>query len=414
MSNNSYVWRVAGIQHPLFMQFDETKTKLIGGLWFPIFKVIQEKLKFSYFIVHPIDYYLGYLNENGTWTGISGKLAYHKADVVFSGMEVNYERFCAMDFSSVYASIPEVFIIKAADKVSDWNSLTKPFSLEIWIAVFLTVFIFGLALHVVLQKELVEKQTRQRWTRCRTLWNLFCTFLGQGLNVETVKRFASRFMIGLWWLSIVVLVCGYSGALMSFMTCPLTEPFPRDFPELAVFVRNGKYSCGTYQGLATWKEILLSKSENIKTLKQNIIENNNLMTVPKAIVKLNKERFAYIMPKFVIVQFISKEEMHKYVISKDYLRTVQIALPIRKNFPFKKNLTNIVTRLFEAGIIEKLLQFNAVESLPSSSQFQALSIEDIKSPLLFMGVGYLLSLMCLTFELMFANIINNINCKKLY
>ncbi|XP_023242253.1 uncharacterized protein LOC111640476 [Centruroides sculpturatus] len=245
-----------------------------------------------------------------------------------------------MDFSSVFASFSEVFIIKAPDKVSDWNSLTRPFSLEIWIAVFLSVLIFGLALHTVLRKEFIGVQTRERWTRCRIFWNLFCTFLGQGLNVEKVKRFASRFMIGTWWLSIVVLVCGYSGALMSFMTCPLTESFPRDFQELAVFVRNGKYSCGTYEGLATWKEILLSKSENIRTIKQNIVENNNLMTTPKAIVKMNKEKFAYIMSKFVIVQFISKEEMHKYVISTDDLGTSPIAFPIRKNFPFKKNITN--------------------------------------------------------------------------
>ncbi|XP_067121484.1 glutamate receptor ionotropic, kainate glr-3-like [Centruroides vittatus] len=131
MSSKSDVWRVAGIQHPLFMTYDKTKTQVTGGMLFPLFKVFQDKLKFRYFIVHPLDSDTGFINENGTWIGTAGKLAYNKADVFLSGMEVNYERFCAIDFSSVYASIPEVFFIKAPDKVSDWNSLTKPFSFEV-------------------------------------------------------------------------------------------------------------------------------------------------------------------------------------------------------------------------------------------------------------------------------------------
>ncbi|XP_067121514.1 glutamate receptor ionotropic, delta-2-like [Centruroides vittatus] len=255
VSNDSYVWRVAGTVDSLFMTYDETKNQITGGKLFPLFKVIQEKLKFSYIIVHPIEKAIGYKDKSGKWYGITRQVANQEADVAFIPVVVNHERFSAMEFTSVFSFYSTVFLIRAPDKVFDWNAVTKPFTLNVWIATFSIVLIFGLTLYKVLEKEFIDAETGKRWTLRTVFWNLVCTFLGKGLNLEQVKRLASRFMIGIWWLSIVVLVSSYSGALMSFMTCPLTESFPRDFQELAVFVRNGEYSCGTYKGFAIWKEI---------------------------------------------------------------------------------------------------------------------------------------------------------------
>ncbi|XP_067122491.1 glutamate receptor ionotropic, kainate glr-3-like [Centruroides vittatus] len=395
------------------MTYDKTRRQITGGKLFPLFKVIQEKLKFSYSVVHPITSTLGYKDESGKWYGIIGQVANQEADVTFIPLAVNHKRFSAMEFTSVFAFFPVVFIIKTPDKVHDWNSLTKPFTLNVWIAIFSIVLIFGLTLYKVLEKDFIAAKTGKRWTLYTVFWNLVCTFLGEGLNLERVKRFSSRFMIGIWWLSIVILVSSYSGALMSFMTCPLTESFPRDFQELAAFVRNGEYSCGIYKEFIGWKDIMESKSENIKILRANIMSNNNFMDFSKGIEKVQNERFAYIMTKLVLNEYISKVGMHKYVMSKDSIRTYIIAYPIRKKFPFKKDISNTVTRLFEAGISEKLLP-QQLEEFQEASEFKPLSIEDIKSPLLLMGIGYLVSLICLTIEIILTKIIEIVTCNSLY
>ncbi|XP_067131217.1 glutamate receptor ionotropic, kainate glr-3-like [Centruroides vittatus] len=238
------------------MEYDETKRQITGGKLFPLFKVIHEKLKFSYIIVHPIERVFGYKDESGKWYGITGQVANQKADVAFVPVGINYERFSAMEFTSAFSFYPVVFFIKAPDKVYDWNSVTKPFTINVWIAIFSIALIYGLTLYKVLEKDFIAAKTGKRLTLRRVFWNLVCTFLGEGLNLDKVKRFASRFMIGIWFLSIVVLISSYSGTLMSFMTCPLTEPFPRDFQELPVFVRNGEYSCGACKGFLTWKDIM--------------------------------------------------------------------------------------------------------------------------------------------------------------
>ncbi|XP_023220052.1 glutamate receptor ionotropic, delta-2-like [Centruroides sculpturatus] len=367
----------------------------------------------KYIIVHPIKRPLGYKDESGKWHGITGQVATQEADVSFVPASVNHERFSAMEFTSVLAFYPVVFLIKAPDKVFDWNSVTKPFTLYVWIAIFSIVLLFGLTLYKVLEKDFIAAKTGKRWTLCTVFWNLVCTFLSQGLNLEKVKRFASRFMIGIWLLSILVLVSSYSGALMSFMTCPLTEPFPRDFQELAVFVRNGEYSCGTYKGFVIWKDMMESRSKNIEILRKNILSNNNFMAFAQGIKKTQNERFAYIMTKIVLNMYISKAERHKYVMSKDSFCSYNNAFPIRKNFPFKKDISNTITRMFEAGLSEKLFPQD-VEEFEEESEFQPLSIEDIKSPLLLMGIGYLVSLICLIIEIILTKVIKIVNRNPSY
>ncbi|XP_023212720.1 probable glutamate receptor, partial [Centruroides sculpturatus] len=402
-SNHSYVWRVAGFQYPLFMVYDETETQITGGTLFPLFKVIHDKLKFSYFVVHPILDHLGYINRNGTWVGITGQVAKKEADVAFVPIGITYDRFSAMHFTPAFAFYPVSFFIKAPGKFSDWNAVMKPFSMKIWIALFTSAFIFGLFLHLIFQKDFIRAKNGERWTLRQIFWNLFSALCCQGLRIKKLKGLASRIMIGIWWLSIVVLISGYSGALMSFMTCPLTESYPRDFEELAIFVRNGKYSCGTYEGIAFWKYMLESESENTKTLKEHILSNNNLITLPQATKKVQNERFAFIISKYVINQLISKVDRHKYIISTDSLYTHKIAYPIRKGFPFKNDISKIVSRLFEAGIVEKLLPLQ-VEEFQEPSEFQPLTVEDIKSPLLFMAIGYLLCIVGLTMEIIYKKV----------
>ncbi|XP_023212558.1 probable glutamate receptor [Centruroides sculpturatus] len=363
--------------------------------------------------VHPIQSSLGNKDESGTWQGITGQVANQEADVAFIPIVLNYERFSAMGFSSAFLFPSTVFLIRTPDKVFDWNSVTKPFTLNVWIAIFSIVLIFGLTLYKVLEKDFVAAKAGKRWTLCTVFWNLVCTLLGKGLNLEKVKRFASRFMIGIWWLSIFVLVSGYSGALMSFMTYPLTESIPKDFQELSVFVRNGEYSCGTYKGYATWKDIMESKSESINILGENILSNNNSMTIAEGIKKAQNERFAYIMFKGLLNNHISNVERHKYVMSKDSFRTYMCAYIVRKNFPFKKDMTNIVSRMFEAGIFEKLNN-KEVKEFQESSKFRPLSIEDIESPLLLMGIGYVVSLFCLIIEIILTKVMKIVTCNPLY
>ncbi|XP_067131597.1 ionotropic receptor 21a-like [Centruroides vittatus] len=168
---------------------------------------------------------------------------------------ITLDRYSALEFSTAIAFQLTVFVVKAPEIISNWKSIIAPFSITIWILIIVTVIIFGLVLHKVIERDLTAQDMEIYWPRNKIFWSLFSTFLNKGMNLDSIKKFRSRFLIGIWWLSILVLVSSYSGTLMSFMTYPLPKPVPKTFDELADFVNKGEYSCGTSGKSALWLSI---------------------------------------------------------------------------------------------------------------------------------------------------------------
>ncbi|XP_067133145.1 ionotropic receptor 93a-like [Centruroides vittatus] len=238
------------------------------------------------------------------------------------------------------------------------------------------------------------------WPRSKVFWNLFCTFVYQGINLDSIKRFPSRFLIGIWWFSILVLVSSYSGNLMSFMTYPLTNRIPKTIDELSNSVVTGEYSCGIPSKSTIWTTMLNSKLTSIKIIREHIIQNNNFIELSEAMEKVQKERFAVIYSDYVMKKLIRKEDLNKFVFSEDKFSTFMITYGMRKGFPFSHEINKIIRRIFESGIIEKT-DYAEDAGMIRTSEFRELSIDDVISPILLLILGYIMSLLCLFIERIF-------------
>ncbi|XP_023229816.1 glutamate [NMDA] receptor subunit 1-like [Centruroides sculpturatus] len=294
------------------------------------------------------------------------------ADKAFIGLLLNPTRFAAVEFTSPLAFHPVTFAIKAPEKIPNWISIIKPFGLHMWIAILSTTLIFGLVLHKVIERDFLPDEVKIFWPRSRVFWNLFCTLVYQGIKLDNVKRFKSRLLVSIWWLSVVVLISSYSGTLMSFMSCPITESVPKTFDELAIAVKNGEYSCGVTEKSAIWSYIMSSNKKRDKIFKDHILRNNHFLSLSIASEKVKKERFALITNVYRTNKLIQKDP-HAYIISEDVFITYVQSYAVRKGFPFKKELSKTVTRLFEAGIIEKK-DYSETSKLLKFSEFPSITI----------------------------------------
>ncbi|XP_023212971.1 glutamate receptor ionotropic, delta-1-like, partial [Centruroides sculpturatus] len=253
--NDTYIWKLAAIKNPNYVTLDKFQNQMTGGRHFRVFKALHQKLKFRYTIVKPLDVFYGRLLENGTWTEMVGKLSRKEADMGITPFYVTLDRFFVLEYSTTIDFQHTVFIVKAPEIFTDWKSITAPFSFMLWIHIFLTVIMYGLILHKVLQRDFIAQDMEVYWSRNKIFWNLFCIFLYKGINLDSVKKFSSRFLIGIWCLSILVLVSSYSGTLMSFMTYPVSKQVPKTFEELANSVLRGEYSFGVNSKAALWLSI---------------------------------------------------------------------------------------------------------------------------------------------------------------
>ncbi|XP_067131934.1 glutamate receptor ionotropic, delta-1-like [Centruroides vittatus] len=246
--NDNYTWRIAGIQMRGRMQLDESGKRIVGGSSFRLFNILQDKLKFRYELITPILRGFGIENETGYWNGTVGQLVRQEADMNVAPFFLTYDRFRVIDYSSHLYFIHMKFIIKLPEPKTAWNSLILPFSFQIWIAIAVTLLIFGISLHKIMEKDNDLSGTNSHWPRRKIFWFLFGTLTFQGENLNSISRFPSRLLIAIWWMSIFILISSYTGTLMSFMTCPIVEPVPSTFDELAFAVASGEYSCGTIKG----------------------------------------------------------------------------------------------------------------------------------------------------------------------
>ncbi|XP_067128906.1 glutamate receptor ionotropic, delta-1-like [Centruroides vittatus] len=238
------------------------------------------------------------------------------------------------EFSAVIGFQSIVFIVKRPEKIPNWSSVIAPFSFMIWIAVFITVIMFGLALHKVLERDFALQDIEVFWPR-NFLQPL--NFGYAGINLDSIKTFPSRFLIGIWWLSIVILASSYSGTLMSFMTYPVTEKVPKTFEELANSILTGGYSCGIANRAAVWQTIRNSKLKSANIITDHIMQNDNFIELSKGIERVKNERFALILTDYAFKKILSKD-LDNFVFSNDKFFTYMMAYAMRNSFPFRHQI----------------------------------------------------------------------------
>ncbi|XP_023244395.1 uncharacterized protein LOC111642295 [Centruroides sculpturatus] len=125
-----------------------------------------------------------------------------------------------------------------------------------------------------------------------------------------------------------------------------------------------------------------------------------------------KGQFAFVCNSDGLRQFVKEEDRNKFLVSQDSLITFVQAYTMRKNFPFKKDVSKVVTRLFEAGIVEKI-DYATKGKLIEFPEFQGLSMDDLISPLLLLISGYALSFIFLSLEFFYAKVLINFKfCDK--
>ncbi|XP_067131931.1 ionotropic receptor 21a-like [Centruroides vittatus] len=295
------------------------------------------------------------------------------------------DRFRVIEYSSHLDFSHMKFIIKLPEPKTAWNSLILPFSFQIWIAIAVTLLVFGISLHKIMEKDNDLSGTNSHWPRRKIFWFLFGTLTFQGENLNSIRRFPSRLLIAIWWMSIFILVSSYTGTLMSFMTCPIVEPVPSTFDELAFAVASGEYSCGTMKGHSDAAIMVNSNYSSAKLLGRHIINYNTFVDSNDPFEQLHKGRFALISGHGFLNMLIKKDQSSKYIFSKNDLMTFTLAYGLRKGFPYKNDINKIVSRLFEAGITSKDKHSLAVGI--QMSEFTPLKLDDIFSPLALLCLG---------------------------
>ncbi|XP_043242378.1 glutamate receptor ionotropic, delta-2-like [Amphibalanus amphitrite] len=196
------------------------------GYLFDVWKAIAQPLNLSYRLVPVMKRQFGRLDENGTWTGLVGELAYGRADVALTWLHKRADRSEVVEFldaAAVEEGVSTFYVSKSLDanlsfSADGFSPLLKPLHVSVWWMLLGAFLLLSLALRFSIRLSRTEDRqtsTEMTWTAC--LLSVFGSLVGQGW--PSVPSFLSgRVITMLTWLLYIIIVNSYTATMVSYLT----------------------------------------------------------------------------------------------------------------------------------------------------------------------------------------------------
>ncbi|XP_067126321.1 glutamate receptor U1-like [Centruroides vittatus] len=400
--------RVATFKLNGFINFQEIKNKtyfLNEGLNSKLFLLLQEKLKFNYEII--IENALGSKSSNGTWNGRVGLLTKNKADIAFP-IGLNYKIHRDIETTPATDLLGIKYVIASPEEMSKILALIRTLNYEVWIAIIFTILIGTVAFYKIFAFH-AKLYKRKHPSLTNIFWTLLGTFTNKGSDLLNFPGLCPRIIIIGWIFPISILVASYGASLMSFIAFPGYKNVPQTFDDLVHCLEQHHYSASTMINSAIDHFILASTSGLPFRLKKQMMQKRitalNVENIQEY-ERVLRENYAVIYFESSIVINADKIGFENFIMSKDALFFSIQVWGMRKGFPHKEKLSQILLYCLESGIYSKFLkdEMNKVRRMREIKKNihydhnHSLDVYDTAGAFAILITGYILSIFTLITE----------------
>ncbi|PSN30354.1 Ionotropic receptor 123 [Blattella germanica] len=352
----------------------------LRGFGYEAWKVLQNRLNFTTEFIKPEDCQYGVMEDDGNWNGLIGQILRNETDVSITPLIWNKQRNEVVTFIASMFKINLVLAVKTHDS-SDiiWDNFLLPFSSGLWTSIIITILVTGFLLLFIEKiwnhhiREPIWKGTVSSLSEA--LLTTFGAFCFQG-HCKTPTCLSSRIMFLFIHITSVVVLCSYSGSLISKIA---TQVFSLPFNDLEGFSKDGTYQLGVLRAsgdLTYFKESNNSMIKNIydkfiAPYKSSSLLSSYLGGLTRA---CSQSKFAFV---FGDDKFTS---LNSLKCSLSYLPIMQydMSFLMRKHSLYKDLLSHSVHQMYESGIIRILLHLYTPERyIKTSNDFSPVSINQI-------------------------------------
>ncbi|CAC5406406.1 unnamed protein product [Mytilus coruscus] len=379
-----------------FVQFSN-ETGQYTGITIEILNQLSYELNFTYEIQAPPDGKWGVEKYNGTWNGM-------EVDIVAASLTVHSDRETVMDFTYPYFyEFSSIIFKKSNPENSKWTRLLDPLSptVLILIGVCLPFASFILCLLENTNPFYNKRQgERGLHNMSDSFWYMYGALLTQG-GEHMAASSSGRTLLSCWWIFCIIMAATYSGNFVAFLTI---RKHNHPFDDIKSLIAQDEYKWGL-TGDSIYESIF--KDSNLPDRKlfwNGILTFNetdpsvlNSATKPH-LEKVLAEKYAFIGDHTGTAKLGNNCEIT--LLPTDIMSTYAIGLP--NNSPFVTKFSNGIMTVLESGHISKWktkfwpYSSHCVEQ--SKTEAKTIHIIDIQIAFYLIGIGILLSLMCLICE----------------
>ena len=149
---------------PFFEVNMNSANKSYNGVMFQLLEYVQKSLNFTYEIRQPADGQWGFVNKNGTVTGMVGMVSRNEVDFALGPFALTPERKSVVDYSNNVYVDNAVFIIGLKIENDPW-ALLSPYEQEAWLGISLVAVISWCSAGIIdmVKWSTQEKQSGAHW-----------------------------------------------------------------------------------------------------------------------------------------------------------------------------------------------------------------------------------------------------------
>ena len=216
----------------------------LDGYLYDIWMIIKNELQLN-FTIHPNpEGGFGSMDENGTWSGMVGELAYKRADLALSVLNMRQDRASVIDYIGLVPVQHEVstFYVRqgsggAPGIGSDmFSPLMKPLHQDVWWMLLASMLVLSVMLRVSLRFSHARAESRQTveemtWSSC--LLSSFSSLVGQGWATVPDSLAARTVTISSWLLGILIYASYTTNLITHLAVATVDKPISslREFSE---------------------------------------------------------------------------------------------------------------------------------------------------------------------------------------
>ena len=409
--------RVTAIPDPPYIDFHRQANGSFHyeGYLADIWELIARELNLRYRIEPLTDGGYGSLDENGTWSGMVGELAYGRADVSLSWLFLREDRAEVVDYldSVAVETIRETFYIKKnLDEIPDFSeyvyrSLLKPLDLNVWWSLFSSMLVLSIVLRIILRanhRKAENSQTVKDMTWGSCILSSFMTLVGQGW-AKTPDSLAARTATIFSWMLGIVIYASYTTNLISFLTVVTVK---RPISSLQEFSERSDWTLAVLPGHAVLNDWKVSHDRHLRALFERSASGEGFLAItatPENIRKLAQPKvMAYTSHSRLLnligghaCQMVTLQENAMYEISGGFLT-------IAKGMPkLRAAINNLLRRLHELGVLWRLKnqwmsRFGEENACEQVDEYHALSFVEFMPVLAVIVPGLVFSVFSLVLE----------------
>ncbi|XP_028412398.1 glutamate receptor ionotropic, NMDA 1-like isoform X2 [Dendronephthya gigantea] len=227
---NKYYVECTGTVFDLHEDHDkEYGVHCCSGFCIGLLKLLSEKINFTYDVHLSEDGRFGSFvkkpgSEEKRWNGMVGEILEDKADMIIASLTINNERARVVDFSKPFKYQGITILVKKSENPSSLGSFLRPFQIELWLLVLLSVHVVAVILYLLDRFSPFGRFQLAKSDKDETplnlssaMWFSWGVLLNSGIGEGTPRSFSARVLGMVWAGFAMIIVASYTANLAAFL-----------------------------------------------------------------------------------------------------------------------------------------------------------------------------------------------------